>query len=51
MAGSIIAAALITGLNSDLPGQVVAQVTEDLRHGKRAISAGPAGRAADRQIR
>jgi type IV secretion system protein TrbI len=30
MAGSIIAAALITGLNSDLPGQVVAQVTEDV---------------------
>jgi type IV secretory pathway VirB10-like protein len=30
MAGSVIAAALITGLNSDLPGQVVAQVTEDI---------------------
>jgi type IV secretion system protein TrbI len=30
MAGSVIAAALITGLNSDLPGQVVAQVTEDV---------------------
>jgi type IV secretion system protein VirB10 len=30
MAGSLIAAALITGLNSDLPGQVVAQVTEDV---------------------
>ncbi|HEX3418265.1 MAG TPA: TrbI/VirB10 family protein [Stellaceae bacterium] len=30
MAGSIIPAALITGLNSDLPGQVVAQVTEDV---------------------
>jgi type IV secretion system protein VirB10 len=28
MAGSVIAAALITGLNSDLPGLVVAQVTE-----------------------
>jgi type IV secretion system protein VirB10 len=28
MAGSIIAASLITGLNSDLPGQVIAQVTE-----------------------
>jgi type IV secretion system protein VirB10 len=27
MAGSIIAAALVTGLNSDLPGQVVATVT------------------------
>jgi len=30
MAGSVIAAALITGLNSDLPGQVVAQVTENV---------------------
>jgi type IV secretion system protein VirB10 len=30
MAGSVIAAALITGLNSDLPGEVVAQVTEDV---------------------
>ncbi len=30
MAGAVIAAALITGLNSDLPGQVVAQVTEDV---------------------
>jgi type IV secretory pathway VirB10-like protein len=30
MAGSVIAAALITGLNSNLPGQVVAQVTEDV---------------------
>jgi type IV secretion system protein VirB10 len=29
-AGSTIAAALITGLASDLPGQVVAQVTEDV---------------------
>ncbi|MAM38997.1 MAG: conjugal transfer protein TrbI [Sphingobium sp.] len=28
MAGSIIAASLLTGLNSDLPGMVVAQVTE-----------------------
>ncbi len=30
LAGSTIAAALITGLSSDLPGQVVAQVTEDV---------------------
>lgn len=30
MAGSIIAASLITGLNSDLPGMVVAQVTENV---------------------
>lgn len=29
-AGSTIAAALVTGLSSDLPGQVVAQVTEDV---------------------
>lgn len=29
-AGSTIAAALITGLSSDLPGEVVAQVTEDV---------------------
>nr|WP_269816485.1 TrbI/VirB10 family protein [Caulobacter hibisci] len=27
-AGSVIAAALVTGLNSDLPGMVVAQVTQ-----------------------
>ena len=30
MAGSLIAASLITGINSDLPGLVVAQVTENL---------------------
>lgn len=30
LAGSTIAAALITGLSSDLPGQAVAQVTEDV---------------------
>jgi len=30
MAGTVIAAALVTGLNSDLPGQVIAQVTEDI---------------------
>ncbi|MFV3131516.1 TrbI/VirB10 family protein [Niveispirillum sp. KHB5.9] len=30
MAGSVIAAALVTGLNSDLPGTVVAQVTENV---------------------
>lgn len=30
MAGSVIAASLITGLNSDLPGRVVAQVTENV---------------------
>jgi len=30
MAGTIIPASLITGLNSDLPGQVIAQVTENI---------------------
>jgi type IV secretion system protein VirB10 len=30
MAGTVIAASLITGINSDLPGLVVAQVTEDV---------------------
>ncbi|WP_148360975.1 TrbI/VirB10 family protein [Acidiphilium multivorum] len=30
MAGSVIPAALITGLNSDLPGPVIAQVTQDV---------------------
>jgi type IV secretion system protein VirB10 len=30
MAGSIIAASLITGVNSDLPGLVIAQVTENV---------------------
>jgi len=30
LAGTVIAASLITGLNSDLPGTVIAQVTEDL---------------------
>ena len=30
MAGSIIAASLITGVNSDLPGEVTAQVTENV---------------------
>lgn len=30
MAGTVIPAALVTGLNSDLPGDVIAQVTENL---------------------
>lgn len=30
MAGSIIAASLITGINSDLPGFVIAQITENI---------------------
>ncbi len=30
MAGTVISASLITGLNSDLPGQAIAQVTENI---------------------
>ena len=30
LAGTVIAAAMVIGLNSDLPGQVIAQVTEDV---------------------
>lgn len=30
LAGSVISASLITGLNSDLPGEVIAQVTDDV---------------------
>ncbi|MCG8354236.1 MAG: TrbI/VirB10 family protein [Kiloniellales bacterium] len=30
MAGTIIAASLVTGINSDLPGRVIAQVTENI---------------------
>jgi type IV secretion system protein TrbI len=30
MAGTVIAASLVTGLNSDLPGYVIAQVTENI---------------------
>jgi len=30
MAGTVIAAALITGINSDLPGQIMASVTENI---------------------
>jgi type IV secretion system protein TrbI len=30
MAGTVIAAALVTGLNSDLPGEVIAQITEPI---------------------
>jgi type IV secretion system protein VirB10 len=32
-AGAIIPAALITGLRSDLPGEIIAQVTQDVRDG------------------
>lgn len=39
MAGTVISAALITGLNSDLPGLVLAQVTRDVSDvtGRRAV--------------
>jgi type IV secretory pathway VirB10-like protein len=30
MAGTVIPAALVTGLNSDLPGEVIAQITENI---------------------
>lgn len=30
MAGTVIAAALVTGINSDLPGQIIATVTENI---------------------
>ena len=30
MAGTIIPASLVTGLNSDLPGQIIAQITENV---------------------
>lgn len=30
MAGTIISAALVTGLNSDLPGEIIGQVTDDV---------------------
>jgi type IV secretion system protein TrbI len=30
LAGTVIAASLLTGINSDLPGEVIAQVTEDV---------------------
>ena len=51
-AGTVIPAALITGLRSDLPGQITAQVTEvGLRQSDGEISADPAGREADRPVR
>ena len=51
-AGSVISAALITGIRSDLPGQITAQVTEtvfDTPTGRIAVD--PAGSAADRNLR
>ena len=51
LAGSTIAAALVTGLSSDLPGEVVAQVTEDVFElDDRPHRARSAGNAAARQL-
>ncbi len=51
-AGTVIPGALITGIRSDLPGQVTAQVTENvLRHSDRALFARASGSEADRQLR
>ena len=50
-AGSVIAASLITGLRSDLPGLVTAQITENVYDSAIGqFPANPAGRAADRQL-
>jgi type IV secretory pathway VirB10-like protein len=51
VAGSVIAASLITGLNSDLPGQAIAQVTEpvyDTATGSFLLI--PQGDAPDRRL-
>ena len=51
-AGAVIPAALITGLRSDLPGQVTAQVTEDVYDSPTGQdSPDPARRAPDRPVR
>src|SRR3546814_14913205 len=42
-AGAVIAAALITGIRSDLPGQITAQVTEN-------IYDSPTGRSEERRV-
>ena len=50
-AGTIIPAALITGIRSDLPGQITAQVTEDgLRYSDRPRQTRPAGSTTDRRL-
>lgn len=46
MAGNIIPAVLVSGIDSDLPGPIVAQVRECLRYRHRALSA----RSARQQI-
>ena len=50
-AGNIIPASLITGIRSDLPGQITAQVTENVyRQPDRAFPSHSAGDAADRYL-
>ena len=50
-AGAVIPAALMTGVRSDLPGQVTAQVTEESMTVRPARSSDPAGRALGRPVR
>ena len=50
-AGAVIAAALITGIRSDLPGQITAQVTENIYDSPTGqILAHPAGHARHRPV-
>ena len=50
-AGTVIPAALITGIRSDLPGQITAQVTESVyRQPNRKVSADPARLETDRPL-
>ena len=51
-AGAVIPAALITGLRSDLPGEVTAQVTQDVFDSPdRQAPAHPSGRTPHRPVR
>ena len=51
-AGTVIPAALITGIRSDLPGQITAQVTENVYDSPTGkYPAYPAGHAPDRPVR
>ena len=51
MAGTIIAASLVTGINSDLPGRIIAQVTENIYDTvTRALSVDPSRRPDDRHL-
>jgi type IV secretion system protein VirB10 len=47
----VIPAALITGIRSDLPGQITAQVTENIYDSPTGRAADPAGHADHRPIR